>query len=101
MTFDQASRLRAWTPIRDCPGRFVLRGQPATLSLRELLGFALEVLRFPQSNAADCVLIVSLEDGGIISYERPDGSLLHTLNTQAGFSRKLDQLGIKLPGPTT
>jgi len=26
MTFDTVKRLSKWTPIRNCPGRFVLRG---------------------------------------------------------------------------
>ena len=37
MTFDAAKRLGAWTPIPDCPGRFVLRGVPTTMSVAGLL----------------------------------------------------------------
>lgn len=46
--------------------------------------------------APDEVLVVPLNDGGIISYRRPDGSMLHTLNTAEGFARKLAQLGIEI-----
>jgi hypothetical protein len=42
------------------------------------------------------VLVAVLDAGGIISYEREDGSILHTLNTTSGFHRKLRQLGINL-----
>jgi hypothetical protein len=46
--------------------------------------------------AVDQVLVAPLAGGGIISYRRPDGSFLHTLNNQEGFERKLRQLGIDL-----
>jgi hypothetical protein len=47
--------------------------------------------------AADPVSVVSIDDGGLISYKKPDGSYLHTLNTTEGFHRKLRQLGITYP----
>ncbi len=46
--------------------------------------------------ATDPVIVVQLEGGGLISYARPDGSFVHTLNTSEGFTRKLVQLGITL-----
>ena len=48
--------------------------------------------------AKDRVLVVPLEDGGLISYARADGRLVHTLNTAEGFGRKLSQLRISLEG---
>lgn len=48
--------------------------------------------------AKDKVLVVPLEDGGLISYARADGRLVHTLNTAEGFGRKLSQLRISLEG---
>jgi len=51
---------------------------------------------FSSLKAKDCVLVVPLKDGGIISYRQTDGRLIHTLNTPEGFSRKLHQLGITL-----
>lgn len=49
------------------------------------------------SAARDLLLIASLDGGGgIISYQRDDGSFLHTLNTPEGFERKLRQLGLNL-----
>jgi hypothetical protein len=46
--------------------------------------------------AKDPVLVVPLENGGLISYQQRDGRLIHTLNTSEGFSRKLQQLEISL-----
>jgi len=47
--------------------------------------------------ARDTVLVAPLDRGGVISYQRADGSFVHTLNTPEGFARKLAQLGIILP----
>lgn len=96
LTFETLWKRGVWVPIRDCPGRFVLHGRLPSLSLAELFGFEPEILRFPTSAARDCVLVVRLEDGGVISYERADGSFLHTLATAEGLGRKLTQLGIHL-----
>jgi len=46
--------------------------------------------------ARDPVLVVEFQDGGLISYLREDGTLMHTLNTSEGFHRKLRQLGVDL-----
>jgi hypothetical protein len=51
--------------------------------------------------ARDPVLVVELEGGGLISYLREDGTLMHTLNTSWGFRRKLRQLGIAPEAGTT
>lgn len=65
------------------------------MSLRDLLGNDIEVAEYQVDTAKDLVLVARLDKGGLISYKRKDGSLLHTLNTPAGFRRKLSQLGIK------
>jgi hypothetical protein len=51
--------------------------------------------------ARDPALVVELEGGGLISYLREDGTLMHTLNTPEGFRRKLRQLGIAPEAGTT
>lgn len=94
MTFDRVKDLGAWMPIRGCPGRFVLRGAPATYSITDLLGEGINIQEFRSRKARDVVCVACLDDGGMISYHRPDGTWLHTLNTTEGFSRKLDQLEI-------
>jgi hypothetical protein len=96
MTFNELMKSWAWQPIRNCPGRYVLHGARDNLRPQELLGDDIEVKEYRVDAAPDAVLIVELEDGGIITYQREDGSFLHTLNTPEGFRRKLSQLGIKL-----
>jgi hypothetical protein len=96
MTFAELLRSREWKQIRDCPGRFVLRAEPPGLPLAGLLAPGVAVQRFSSTEARDAVLVARFDDGGIISYERGDGTIVHTLNTEAGFRRKLEQLGIKL-----
>jgi hypothetical protein len=90
--------LRRWgaEPIPNCPGRFVLRGAPASLPPDVLLGPESTVTHHRVPGARDAVLVARFGDGGLISYHRPNGSYLHTLNTPEGFARKLAQLGIEL-----
>ncbi len=95
MGFDQLLETWRWKPIRNCPGRYILQTEETGLSLRDLLGNDIEVAEYQVDTAKDLVLVARLDKGGLISYKRKDGSLLHTLNTPAGFRRKLSQLGIK------
>ncbi|HEX8651207.1 MAG TPA: hypothetical protein VF708_10230 [Pyrinomonadaceae bacterium] len=97
MIFKQLLESWDWKPIRNCPGRFVLSGAKADLSHQELLGEAVEVGVYRVDAAQDTVLVAKLDDGGLISYHRADGSFVHTLNTPEGFRRKLRQLGIDSP----
>ena len=94
ITYNQVWKLGKSRPISDCPGRFILVNKPPGLKLSQLLGFEPDVQEHPTSAARDTVLVVCLVDGGIITYQRKDGSMLHTLNTAEGFSRKLVQLGV-------
>jgi putative acetyltransferase len=95
-------RLRAalpWRPIPGCPGRLVLGGSRARdqeAALWALLGPRVAVRVFRSRAAADPVVVARLEGGALLSYRRPDGSHVHTLNTPAGLVRKLAQLGIDL-----
>jgi hypothetical protein len=85
-----------WKPIRLCPGRFVMVTEEKHLTVQTLLGGECGMHTFTSEGAKDPVVVVPLVDGGIISYARPDGTFVHTLNTSDGFIRKLDQLGIVL-----
>ena len=96
MTFNDVQKMGLWVPIRDCPGRFTLREASPTFSIVDLLGADEAIQRAHSSKARDPVCIASLEDGGVISYSRSDGSWLHTLNTEEGFERKLRQLEIEI-----
>jgi hypothetical protein len=96
MSFDDVMSSWGWKPIRNCPGRFALDKAAPNPSLSELVGGNTEVMEFHVKAAKDTVMVARLSQGGIISYRRADGSLLHTLNTADGFERKLRQLGINL-----
>jgi len=85
-----------WKPIRNCPGRFVLVTTDRSMPLDRLMGSDGHAQAFSSGAAKDTVLVVQLDDGGLISYARADGSVVHTLNTVEGFGRKLAQLGIML-----
>jgi hypothetical protein len=94
-SFDELSTTWQLRPIRNCPGRFVLHTGPTELTPRELLESETEIAAFKVSSARDTVLVARIDGGGLISYLRADGSHLHTLNTIAGFERKLRDLGIE------
>ena len=91
--FEELWRRYEWKPIRNCPGRYVLK---AITKLRpeDLCESVVESLEYLPAAAGDPVLVTRLKSGGLISYLKKDASLVHTLNTDAGFARKLEQLGI-------
>lgn len=94
MTFNQLLEKWCWKPIRHCPGRFILSGAQADLSPEEIVGETVDVGVYRVDAAKDIVLVVRLDQGGLISYKKQDGSFIHTLNTPEGLRRKLRQLGI-------
>ena len=95
-TFDELSTTWQLRPIRNCPGRFILHTGSIELPPRDLLESEKEIPAFRVAAAKDTVLVARIEGGGLISYQRADGSYLHTLNTLAGFERKLRDLGIEI-----
>jgi hypothetical protein len=95
-TFDDLARRFELRRIRNCPGRFIIRKAPPELTPRELLGSEAEIHTFNVFSARDAVLVVRLDRGGLISYQRADGTYLHTLNDDDGFERKLRDLGIEI-----
>lgn len=66
------------------------------MPLDTLVGSDCHAQSFMTDAAKDRVLVVPLEDGGLISYARADGRVVHTLNTAEGLVRKLSQLRISL-----
>ncbi len=96
-TFQELWDRWPWRPIRNCPGRFVLPWMDKSIPLGTLLGYSCVPLTFSSHVAQDPVLVVLLEEGGLISYQQIDDRVIHTLNTPEGFSRKIHQLGITLP----
>lgn len=96
MTFDELMIQWNWKPIRNCPGRFVLSGVRSDLPPENVVGPEAELFEFDVEAARDKVLVSRLDEGGLISYKRADGTYLHTLNSADGFSRKMLQLKIVL-----
>ena len=84
-----------WRALPSCPGRLVWRGD-RFVTPADLLGPGVEVAVFDVEAASDPVHVGRVEGGGLISYRRADGEFAHTLNTDEGLTRKLDQLGIPL-----
>ena len=96
-TYASLAAAGPWRALRYCPGRSVWQGLKG-LTPADLAGADVPVQVFRVDTAPDPVHVVALADGGLISYARPDGGFVHTLNTPEGFARKLDDLGISL-GP--
>ena len=96
MNFEAIKTNWDWRPIRNCPGRFVLRAAGRTISPADVGGAAAGWREFRVERAVDPVLVAEVEGGGLISYRKKDGTFLHTLNTPEGFARKLAQLEIEL-----
>ena len=93
MSFEELFGKFLWRPIRNCPGRYVLAmdvysGPPAQLAP------ACAAREYCVDRVPDAVAVVRFSDGGLISYRKPDGRYLHTLNTAEGLARKLGELGI-------
>lgn len=84
-----------WRDIDGCPGRRVLPG-PRDATPADLLGKAVVVQVFEVAGAPDPVYVGVVPGGGLLSYRKPDGRFVHTLNTSEGLARKLEQLGITL-----
>jgi hypothetical protein len=96
MTFRELEEKWRWKPIRRCPGRYVLADVPSCLPLEELIDVGTRSFEFIVDTARDKVIVVPLDQGGLITYKRADGTCLHTLNDSDGLSRKLKDLGISL-----
>ena len=96
MTFEELYLKWEWKPIRNCPGRYTLVTTDRFLPVQVLIGDpGCEIREYSSPQANDLVLVFAIQDGGIISYKRKDGTFTHTLNTSTGFLRKVAQLGIE------
>ncbi|QDT29605.1 hypothetical protein [Gimesia panareensis] len=84
-----------WKKIPDTQGRFTLPQSQAQLSVEDLIGTdEVEIKQHPSAHPEEVIHIVELEDGGLISYQRQNGTFLHTLNSENMFKRKQWELGI-------
>jgi len=84
-----------WRPIRNCRGRYCLVTSNSRLPVSALIPDTPATI-YRVRAARDPILVVEFEGGGLITYLRGDGTLMHTLNTSEGFCRKLRQLGVEL-----
>ena len=85
----------SYKPIRNCPGRYILIVHEKK-NIEEIIDDNIQIKEYNLRTAKDIVLIVELDNGGLISYKRNDGTFLHTINTNEGFERKIKQLGVIL-----
>ena len=98
MTFDDLFARFDWAPIPNCPGRYRLAGG-VRVSAADLVRNDVVWQSFRVPAARDEVRVVAFADGGgLISYWRDDGTVIHTLNDPSGLTRKLDEFGIVLVG---
>ena len=94
-TFDAVRAKWKWRAIPDCPGRYVLRGAARDLSIEQVAGEALTVREFHVATTPDTVLVAFFDGGGLLSFRKPDGSIVHTLNTPEGLARRLARLELE------
>lgn len=90
-----------WTEIKNCPGRYVTKSneEAQVISPQELCT-RLAVPYFPSIHCSvdrlDQIAVVHFESGGgIITYIKPNGTFVHTLNTESGYIRKMTALGFE------
>ncbi len=89
---DLMTRYR-WEQMSNDRGRFVLAAGQGSIATDELLGPDADVRRLASVAGKDVIVLARFEEGGLISYERPDGSVVHTLNTERAFKLKVWEMG--------
>ena len=91
-----------WKEIRGCPGRYTLKsGEHQQTPPAQLLSAALELERLQvhatrhEVQGKDPMVVSQLTDGGgLLTYCKPAGVYVHTLNTTSGLERKTKALGV-------
>ncbi|ETV67702.1 hypothetical protein H257_16168 [Aphanomyces astaci] len=94
-----------WKMIPNCPGRYVTKKNKvlAAMPLEDLVGLLnnnvdgtsggtqdIRVIHTTSDTIVDAVHVAVFPDGGgVITYCKPSGAFVHTLNTQSGLERKL------------
>jgi len=98
MDFEKLFNLYSWKEIANCPGRYLLdkddnqrlKSIPPTVILENQI----PIEQFSSDICRDRVHIGKFIDGGLLSYEKSDGSFVHTLNNSSGLQRKMNHLNI-------
>mmetsp|Transcript_83103 Transcript_83103/g.230748 ORF Transcript_83103/g.230748 Transcript_83103/m.230748 type:complete len:182 (-) Transcript_83103:91-636(-) len=98
-------RALPWREIRNCPGRYTTRDidareqDPQALLLR--CGLEVDGLSpcKVHCNGKDPITVRRLAGGGgLLTYCKPGGLFVHTLNTESGLARKLEALSVPVEG---
>lgn len=95
LKFEELFNTYKWKPIPDCPGRYLLY-KNCNKEFNAMYFNLTDIKEFKVDKARDTVLVCRFKDGGLISFKHQDGYVVHSLNNQDGFLRKLDHLGIDL-----
>lgn len=94
--------LYTWKEITNCPGRYLLTKEDnerlKLVSPNVVLNNRIPIEIFTSSMCRDRVHIGKLPDGGLLSYEKSDGTFVHTLNNLSGLQRKMNHLIIHFHG---
>eukprot|EP00747_Dinoflagellata_sp_TGD_P216595 gnl/TRDRNA2_/TRDRNA2_89118_c0_seq1.p1 gnl/TRDRNA2_/TRDRNA2_89118_c0~~gnl/TRDRNA2_/TRDRNA2_89118_c0_seq1.p1 ORF type:complete len:191 (+),score=27.71 gnl/TRDRNA2_/TRDRNA2_89118_c0_seq1:38-610(+) len=96
-----------WREIRNCPGRYTTRDAGArTSSPPALLSRYVFSCNMVEADLVQLEVCLAGKDpivlqrfpggGGLLTYCKPDGMFIHTLNTESGMARKIDALGLAL-----
>lgn len=91
--FSELYRKYNWREIHGCPGRYTMAGA-VHIPLSELTGENNRYTLYKSEKTKDPFYVIPIGNGGIISYVKKEGFLIHTLNSEEGFKRKLEDLGI-------
>ena len=68
MDFKELKSRWNWSPIRNCPGRFILIEEDKTISPEDVIVAAIEFSEFQVEKAKDTVVVGRIIDSGMISY---------------------------------
>lgn len=100
ITFAKLFQLYSWKEIAHCPGRYVLRKKDNErlkfITPKDLLNHQIPIDVFNSEMCHDQIQIGRFVDGGLLSYEKSDGTFVHTLNNPEGLKRKINHLRINL-----
>lgn len=98
---DKLRALFPWEPIKNCPGRYVVRQLGDELAPQDLLvqicsedGEYRSQL-FLRPGQDDVFVAVFHDGGGLITFCKPERRFVHTLNEPHGLERKLWGLGLQ------
>jgi len=94
VSFEFVFRKYDWQEIKNCPGRWILSGGATPTPPLEFLGMEGVPVEFHSPAVPDPVVMIPFPGGGMISFHRPDGRWIHTLNTVSGFKRKETALAL-------